>query len=948
MKKQILEISDFEEYLAKNLSHNSKVLLINPPVEEVRYNWIRWNQPLDLLKLSSFLKSRGIRDVRLYDFMLPDRQGKVARRKIEDGREINGQRFTIWRFGAPWEDFKRKLRSLVEKEKWIPDIIIITSLTSYWVNSINELVNNHIRQWAELADSEINVCGNFSIFERENLDLLAGIDGAVVQKLDFRNHRSDLLAYNSLHGRLPSFAALDVTSDNLSEEVREAMRLGVTNFVFFNDDIFCEDSKIEILRQLKTSGNFGFQGLCGIWPHSLSVRRLSLLKTLGFRSLFMEYEVDKNGRLDLSAYERVSRYVRENPFIIETEMFGAFVYIGLPDDHMERIVYHTMVLNHFFESTILKPFGFSPEIDQRFGIQLPSTLKPQEKSAQVFPYQRFNGFSPEDYDNLYRWQGLRSGESVQKKALLFQPPIYDTQYYPEWSQPSGLLKVGAWLKKLGYETRLIDALFPDENRKVPRSLLKVVRICSTQEWTLQDYKKMRRSENGRLTEHDRYKFCFGRPLSDIEKDLEKLARGSYQLDLFGDKYAPEKYEPQEVWITSIMTYWWESTVDSVKMFKRVYPGVKVRIGGIYPTLAPEHLKNKLRGIGFDFKIIRGRDLIIEDGKVSDEDSIVTGEIPDASNEWLDFELYVKSQEKEKQKEEIPPYAILMTSRGCPFDCAYCAQRKYNEGNTQVRIRDFRDVYEEIEDKYLNYGIKQFCFYEDNFLFSRDNLKGLLELIRGNKEKLPYIRLFAPEGVEVRLLDQELASLMKGCGFQRIYLPLETTSSQMNKQWGRTHSDVSKFEAAVEICKKAGFRLREQEVNAFILFGLPGESIADILNTAFYAQEKVGGLVPMLFTPVPGSKIYEEHAEYLHGKKGFDLHHLNGKLYPFLELNNELSGIDLKDYEDLEMLMWRFNYGRARGSSMDLNGKNRVYVAVRNIQCKIEAQNGDFRIGEYTT
>lgn len=459
---------------------------------------------------------------------------------------------------------------------------------------------------------------------------------------------------------------------------------------------------------------------------------------------------------------------------------------------------------------------------------------------------------------------------------------------------------------------------------------------------------MRKSENGRLESHDRYKFCFGRSIESIEKDLEKSKYGFHQLELFGNRRPPEKYMPDEVWITSIMTYWWESTVDSIEMFKRLYPGIKIRIGGIYPTLAPEHLQYKLRAIGSDFKIVRGRDLNIESERVVEEDCIVTGEIPDTSNERLDFDLYIRSEEEEKQREEIPPYAILVTSRGCPFDCAYCAQRKYNEGSTEVRIRKYRDVYEEIKDKYINYGTKEFCFYEDNFLFSRENLKGLMELIKKNKDKLPHIRLFAPEGVEVRLLDEELAQLMRNCGFQSIYLPLETISYTMNKLWNRTHSDITKFEQAVKICKKAGFKLREQEVNAFILFGLPGENIKDIMNTIFYAQEKVGGLIPMLFTPVPGSKIYEDYKVHLHEEMGFDLHHLNGKLYPFLEMNNKLSGLTLRDYEDLEMLMWRFNYGRSRGSSMNINEQNNVYTSLRNIEKKIHEQDGNYLLADYIT
>ena len=55
---------------------------------------------------------------------------------------------------------------------------------------------------------------------------------------------------------------------------------------------------------------------------------------------------------------------------------------------------------------------------------------------------------------------------MSKRALLINPPVYDVQYWAEWSQPHGLLKVGSYLRQQGYETRLIDCLFPDEKRNV--------------------------------------------------------------------------------------------------------------------------------------------------------------------------------------------------------------------------------------------------------------------------------------------------------------------------------------------------------------------------------------------------------------------------------------------------------------------------------------------------
>ena len=43
--------------LNRYVSPSDGILLVNPPVEETRYAWLRWNQPLDLLKIGGYLKS---------------------------------------------------------------------------------------------------------------------------------------------------------------------------------------------------------------------------------------------------------------------------------------------------------------------------------------------------------------------------------------------------------------------------------------------------------------------------------------------------------------------------------------------------------------------------------------------------------------------------------------------------------------------------------------------------------------------------------------------------------------------------------------------------------------------------------------------------------------------------------------------------------------------------
>src|SRR6266508_735523 len=520
------------------------------------------------------------------------------------------------------------------------------------------------------------------------------------------------------------------------------------------------------------------------------------------------------------------------------------------------------------------------------------------------------------------------------RALLFQPPIYDTQYFPDWSQPSGLLKVATWLKKdLGYDTRLIDCLYPNKENRVKQEIRKVVQVCSTIEWPLEDYRALSKARYGpkqiSLPAH-RYKSEFGLPLHAVERHL-------CERSLLADEPA---WEPDEVWITSIMTYWWESTYDAIRMFKRLYPKARIRVGGLYPTLAPHHLRLKLEGAGLHFELVRGRDLAIRKvrGKstVINHDCIVTGEIPGASNADLDFDVYRQMTRDLEGEERLPKYAILTTSRGCPFDCSYCAQKAYNEGSLKVRFRSPQDTFSEIRDKYHNYGIHHFGFYEDNFLLEKPNVERLLRLILEHKDELRHLTLYAPEGVEVRLLHQDLefVKLMRDTGFASVYLPLETMSREVTKAWNRRHSHAELFEKAVKICHEANFTLHNMEVNAFILFGMPDENLSDVVNTMFYASERVGGIVPMLFTPVPGSIMFEQYRGYLFEEMGFDLHHLNGKLYPFLRYNFERKGIRLEDYVALESLAFRLN-AKAIGQTFQLNRENRVYSALRKVLAESE-------------
>src|SRR6266516_1482397 len=448
---------------------------------------------------------------------------------------------------------------------------------------------------------------------------------------------------------------------------------------------------------------------------------------------------------------------------------------------------------------------------------------------------------------------------ITHRALLINPPVYDAQYWARWSQPAGLLRIATLLKEKGYQIDFVDCMETDDRGIVAKA--------------------RRYDENGKpiAVKRDNITkpiYHFGLSLHELENRLRNLQ------------------EPDEVWITSIMTYWWQSTRDVVSLTKRLFPKATVLVGGIYPTLAPEHAAENL-----------GADIIFK------------GEIREASQLPTDLSLYAKP----------PSYAILATSRGCPWDCVYCAARTLN-GGAKVRTRTAQDILEEIRYKYENLGIRRFGFYEDNALINREHFIEVMEAIIGLETRLP---LYAPEGFETRLLDEDLLRLMKLAGFEKVHLPLETVRSDINRQWNRRHASTSSFEHALDSAIRAGFRAHTQDINAFVLFGLPDERLEDVIDSTLYAHHMVGSVIPMLFSPVPSTHVFRKHSSYLLDEMGWDLQDLNGKFIPFLEYNQR-SNPDLRasDYLELEGLMSILNEGKVLSRAVDLCDDSIVGQAFR--------------------
>lgn len=474
-----------------------------------------------------------------------------------------------------------------------------------------------------------------------------------------------------------------------------------------------------------------------------------------------------------------------------------------------------------------------------------------------------------------------NGDPGEKTALLISPPVYDTQYWAKWSQPYGLLRISALLRKNKYKNiDLFDFMESPDGEKVHQHRIQPGEAYDEKEEPSRPIQPQVITKTGDPNQLKLFSYHFGKTWREFDEWLDQKG------------YSPQN-PPDEIWISATMTYWWESTRDLIfRIRKRFGDKTLILLGGIYPTLVPEHA-----------------------AQFTKPDIVVAGEIQEANSLWTDLSVY----------ENKPHYAIITPSRGCPNNCAYCAQKTINNGRKKVECRTPDDVYQEMRDKWEKLGIQDFAFYADFLLWNyEDNFLPLLEKIANTKDV--KFRIHAPEGLDVRLLSQsqKLVDLLKAAGLQKMYLPCESIDEEYIKTLNRRHVTLDQFVKAVKMCEQAGFRLRNLDVNAFLLYGLPGESIDRVVKSILFVSEVVGSIIPMLFTPVPTTKIYNEYLPYFK-KNGWDtmLQMLNGKIFPFLQINEG----SVADYIDIQRLMFTLN-AHYRDSSFQIFGGTKVAHSFR--------------------
>jgi len=194
-----------------------------------------------------------------------------------------------------------------------------------------------------------------------------------------------------------------------------------------------------------------------------------------------------------------------------------------------------------------------------------------------------------------------------------------------------------------------------------------------------------------------------------------------------------------------------------------------------------------------------------------------------------------------------PVASIVTSRGCPYECTFCANKIIM--GRGLRFRSIEKVVEEIEHLVQNYRIKEVHILDDNFTIDKRRVLDFCREIVDRRIKLSFA---FPNGVRLDRLDQEVLTALKKAGVYSITVAIESGSQRVLEHMKKDLT-LGFIKDKISLLKKAGFI-----VNAFFIIGYPSENKIDIINTIKFARELPLDIAHFsCFLPLPGTDITQE-------------------------------------------------------------------------------------------
>ena len=307
-----------------------------------------------------------------------------------------------------------------------------------------------------------------------------------------------------------------------------------------------------------------------------------------------------------------------------------------------------------------------------------------------------------------------------------------------------------------------------------------------------------------------------------------------------------KYDPEYICI-SVSTPNYFQALDLAKKFK--HKNNVLIAGGNHITDNPNEKRTQ---DAFDYLITgdgeealnqvienRPETKVINGGKTLDPNTLP---IPDY--EGLKFERYFMTVEGKKG-------AVVITSRGCLYNCMYCGSAKLKKW----RPRNPENVMEELRVLYHKYGIRGFYFADDIITTPRkQDQERFIKICQMIKEEMPDVVFRATTRADT--LSEDLCKAMGEAGCKWVSLGIESGSDTVLKAINK-YMGVEQQEKGIDLCMKHGVGIK-----GFFIAGLPGETKETMQETLSWVKkikDKYGDKFITdiyMLVPSPGAPVWD--------------------------------------------------------------------------------------------
>jgi len=227
-----------------------------------------------------------------------------------------------------------------------------------------------------------------------------------------------------------------------------------------------------------------------------------------------------------------------------------------------------------------------------------------------------------------------------------------------------------------------------------------------------------------------------------------------------------------------------------------------------------------------------------------------------------------------------PLAVMLTSRGCPYKCAFCDRAVFG---ASYRTHSPEYVLNEMREVTGKYGAREIRFFDDDLAIDRNRAAAIAEMIVSRGMKIPWTC-----NLSAKAADPELFRLFRKAGCWQVLFGLESGSDRILKKL-KKHTSTSTSERAVRLALESGLRVR-----ADFLVGTPGETIGEMWETVSFAIKlNVDFAHFNKFVPFPGTEIHnsllKEGREFNYDENWSDTDISNIVYLP--------DGVDINEYRD---------------------------------------------------